>query len=112
MPLRRTRHLCVLAAALALTVTAPASVASAADTGQTSADALREVLFVGNNWDGTADVIESAGDFERIGRIDVVPDRDERMAEINADPIHWIYSMASRNSVGEGHDQFVDDMYS
>ncbi|MFE1506954.1 YncE family protein [Streptomyces sp. NPDC058726] len=112
MPLRRTRHLCVLAAALALTVTAPASVASAADTGQTSADALREVLFVGNNWDGTADVIESAGDFERIGRIDVVPDRDERMAEINADPIHWIYFMAIRNSVGEGHDQFVDDMYS
>ncbi|MEU3096727.1 YncE family protein [Streptomyces sp. NPDC006967] len=112
MPLRRTRHLCVLAAALALTVTAPASVASAADAGQTSADALREVLFVGNNWDGTADVIESAGDFERIGRIDVVPDRDERMAEINADPIHWIYFMAIRNSVGEGHDQFVDDMYS
>ncbi|WP_103545280.1 YncE family protein [Streptomyces sp. SM1] len=112
MPLRRTRHLCVLAAALARTVTAPASVASAADAGQTSADALREVLFVGNNWDGTADVIESAGDFERIGRIDVVPDRDERMAEINADPIHWIYFMAIRNSVGEGHDQFVDDMYS
>ncbi|MBT3150296.1 YncE family protein [Streptomyces sp. CHD11] len=112
MPLRRTRHLCVLAAALALTVTAPASVASAAGDNQTSADPLREVLFVGNNWDGTADVIESAGDFGRIGRIDVIPDRDERMAEINANPIHWIYFMAIRNSVGEGHDQFVDDMYS
>jgi DNA-binding beta-propeller fold protein YncE len=34
------------------------------------------------------------------------------MAEINADPIKWIYFMAIRNSVGEGHDQFVDDMYS
>ncbi len=34
------------------------------------------------------------------------------MAEINADPIKWIYFQAIRNSVGEGHDQFVDDMYS
>ncbi|AZM58441.1 MULTISPECIES: YncE family protein [unclassified Streptomyces] len=113
MPLPRTRHLCVLAAALALTVTAPAAVASAAGPAPASSTAaLREVLFVGNNWDGTADVIESAGDFAKIGRIDVIPDKDRRMAEINADPIRWIYFMAIRNTVGEGHDQFVDDMYS
>ncbi|GGW48987.1 YncE family protein [Streptomyces griseoloalbus] len=112
MPIRRTRHLCTLAAALALTVTAPAAVATAAGSAPGSSASLREVLFVGNNWDGTADVIESRGDFAKIGRIDVIPDKDERMAEINADPIHWIYFMAIRNSVGEGHDQFVDDMYS
>ncbi|MEY9490588.1 DNA-binding beta-propeller fold protein YncE [Streptomyces calvus] len=112
MPTRRTRSLCVLAAALALTVTAPAAVATAAGPAPGSSAALNEVMFVGNNWDGTADVIESTGDFARIGRIDVIPDKDERMAEINADPIHWIYFMAIRNSVGEGHDQFVDDMYS
>ncbi|KES08263.1 serine/threonine protein kinase [Streptomyces toyocaensis] len=111
MPLHRTRTVCVLAAALALTVTAPAA-ANAAGSAPGSSAGLREVLFVGNNWDGTADVLESTGDFSRIGRIDVVPDKDERMAEINADPIHWIYFMAIRNSVGEGHDQFVDDMYS
>lgn len=109
MPAIRSRHLCSVVAALALTVTAPATAATAADS---SAAALREVLFVGNNWDGTADVIKSSGDFAKIGRIDVVPDKDERMAEINADPIKWIYFMAIRNSVGEGHDQFVDDMYS
>ncbi|MFE5812544.1 YncE family protein [Streptomyces sp. NPDC056479] len=108
MPAIRPRHLCSVAAALALTVTAPASAASAAD----SSAALREVLFVGNNWDGTADVIKSSGDFAKIGRVNVVPDKDERMAEINANPIKWIYFMAIRNSVGEGHDQFVDDMYS
>ncbi|MFE0257414.1 YncE family protein [Streptomyces sp. NPDC059010] len=108
MPAIRPRHLCSVAAALALTVTAPATTATAAG----SSAALREVLFVGNNWDGTADVIKSSGDFAKIGRIDVVPDKDERMAEINADPIKWIYFMAIRNSVGEGHDQFVDDMYS
>ncbi|MET9308274.1 PQQ-binding-like beta-propeller repeat protein [Streptomyces cellulosae] len=115
MPIR-SRHLCTLAAAVVLTLTAPGAVASAA--GQTSsADLsssaeLREVLFVGNNWDGTADVIESGGDFGRIGRINVVPDKDRRMAEINANPIRWIYFMGIRNTVGEGHDQFVDDMYS
>ncbi|MEU1004248.1 YncE family protein [Streptomyces tibetensis] len=110
MPVFRRRHLCSVAAALALTVTAPATAATAAAPG--SSAALREVLFVGNNWDGTADVIRSSGDFGKIGRINVIPDKDERMAAINADPIKWIYFMAIRNSVGEGHDQFVDDMYS
>ncbi|MBV7694636.1 YncE family protein [Streptomyces sp. TRM70350] len=108
MPASSPRHLCAIAAALALTLTAPATTALA-DTPDSAA--LREVLFVGNNWDGTADVIKSTGDFAKIGRINVIPDKDERMAEINADPIKWIYFMAIRNSVGEGHDQFVDDMY-
>jgi DNA-binding beta-propeller fold protein YncE len=107
----RTRHLCSVAAALVLTVTAPATAATAASDAS-SAAALREVMFVGNNWEGTADVIKSSGDFARVGRINVIPDKDARMAEINANPIKWIYFMAIRNGVGEGHDQFVDDMYS
>ncbi|MEV6172397.1 YncE family protein [Streptomyces sp. NPDC051954] len=110
MPVFRPRHLCSMAAALVLTVAAPATAATAA-TAATDAAALREVLFVGNNWDGTADVIKSSGDLAKIGRINVIPDKDERMAQINADPIKWIYFMAIRNGVGEGHDQFVDDMY-
>ncbi|MFE7438785.1 YncE family protein [Streptomyces tendae] len=109
MPAFTTRHLGAVAAALALTVAAPAATASAAPDARAD---LREVMFVGNNWDGTADVIRSTGDFARIGRIDVVPDKAERMAEINADPIRWIYFQAIRNGVGEGHDQLVDDMYS
>ncbi|MFE7173142.1 YncE family protein [Streptomyces sp. NPDC057616] len=110
MPAFRPRHLCSVAAALVLTVTAPATAATAAGTA--SPAALREVMFVGNNWDGTADVIRSSGDFAKVGRLNVIPDKDRRMAEINADPIKWIYFMAIRNGVGEGHDQFVDDMYS
>ncbi|MER6346863.1 YncE family protein [Streptomyces sp. NPDC001595] len=108
MPALGSRRLGSVAAAFVLALTAPATAASAAPDTPT---ALREVLFVGNNWDGTADVIESRGDFARIARIDVVPDKDQRMAEIKADPIKWIYFMGVRNSVGEGHDQFVDDMY-
>jgi len=96
-----------MAAALVLTVAAPATAA----TADTSA-ALREVLFVGNNWDGTADVIKSTGDFAKIGEINIVPDKAARLAEINADPIKWIYYTSIHNEVGQGHDQYVDDMYS
>ncbi|MER6266411.1 YncE family protein [Streptomyces sp900105755] len=107
MPAFRPRHLCSVAAALVLTVAAPATAATAA------ADAsLREVLFVGNNWDGTATVLNSTGDFTKVGQINVVPDKDARIAEINADPIKWIYYTSIRNEVGQGHDQYVDDMYS
>ncbi|AVV44320.1 serine/threonine protein kinase [Streptomyces sp. P3] len=113
MPAFTSRHLCSIAAAVALTFTAPAAVATAdsAASDSSTAAALREVLFVGNNWEGTADVIKSSGDFAKVGRINVIPDKDARMAEINGDLIKWIYFMAIRNGVGEGHDQFVDDMY-
>ncbi|MFI8235552.1 YncE family protein [Streptomyces sp. NPDC085900] len=107
MPALRSRHFCSVAAALALTVSVPATAATA-----DSSAALREVLFVGNNWDGTASVLKSSGDFAKVGEINVVPDKAQRIAEINADPIKWIYYTAIRNQVGQGHDQYVDDMYS
>jgi DNA-binding beta-propeller fold protein YncE len=77
-----------------------------------AAAALQEVMFVGNNWDGTADVLRSSGDFRKLGRINVVPDKAQRLAEIYADPLRLIYFLGIRNGVGEGHDQLVDDMYS
>ncbi|MFG3288487.1 YncE family protein [Streptomyces sp. NPDC048179] len=107
MPAFRPRHLCSVAAALVLTVAAPATAATAATDA-----ALREVLFVGNNWDGTATVLTSTGDFAKVGQLNVIPDKDARIAEINADPIKWIYYTSIRNEVGQGHDQYVDDMYS
>jgi len=108
MSVLRSRRLCAVAAAVILGVTGTAGAASAQDAQA----GLREVMFVGNNWDGTADVVKSSGDFSKIGRINVIPDKEARLAAINADPIKWIYFMAIRNGVGEGHDQFVDDMYS
>ncbi|MGW7237905.1 YncE family protein [Streptomyces sp. NPDC054804] len=107
MPAFRPRHLCSVAAALVLTVAAPATAATAA-----ADPSLREVLFVGNNWDGTATVLNSSGDFAKVGQINVIPDKDQRIAEINADPIKWIYYTSIRNEVGQGHDQYADDMYS
>jgi DNA-binding beta-propeller fold protein YncE len=80
--------------------------------GTTAASAgLRQVLFVGNNWEGTADVIRSSGDYAKIARVDMVPDKDERLAEIYLNPVKLAFFLGIRNGVGEGHDQLVDDLY-
>ncbi|WP_137991343.1 YncE family protein [Streptomyces vilmorinianum] len=103
-----------LAAALTLTLGGGGTVSAApgaSPTGSADRAGLREVMFVGNNWDGTADVIESTGDFRRIGRINVIPDRERRMWEIGLNPIKLAYFLGIRQGPGEGHDQFVDDMY-
>ncbi|GGQ81474.1 YncE family protein [Couchioplanes azureus] len=100
----KTRALAALLLAASLgAVPAAAPVAAAAP--------LREVMFVGNNWDGTVDVIESRGDLASLGRIDVVPDRAERLREIYSDPLKLVFYLGVRYSSGEGHDQLVDDMY-
>jgi DNA-binding beta-propeller fold protein YncE len=72
---------------------------------------LREVMFVGNNWEGTVDVIGSSGTFAKLGRINVIPDRAQRLTEIYLNPIKLAYYLGIQQGPGEGHDQLVDDMY-
>ncbi len=67
-------------------------------------------MFVGNNWAGTADVV-NARTHRTIKRLDIVPDKAERMQEIVADPGKLAFYLAIQQAVGEGHDQFVDDMF-
>jgi DNA-binding beta-propeller fold protein YncE len=71
---------------------------------------FRPVLTVGNNWAGTADIVDPRR-FKRLKRINIVPDLQERMAEIQSSPDRLAYFMAIRQLVGEGHDQFVDDAF-
>jgi DNA-binding beta-propeller fold protein YncE len=85
--------------------------AAAAAAPRKARPTTRSVLYVGNNWDGTADVVQPRK-FRRIARINIIPDIDERMKEIQADPERYGYFLAIRQAVGEGHDQFVDDMFS
>ena len=68
----------------------------------------RDVLVVSNNWAGTADLVDPRT-FERLDRINVIPDARQRVAEINADPTRKFYFDNIRTLVGEGHDQYVDD---
>ena len=108
---RRTRLGLAAAAALAVIVGGALLVPSAAQSpAPTPGRGLTSVLFVGNNWDGTADVIDPVS-LKRLVRINVVPDLDERLAEIHTDPVRLGYYLAIRQAVGEGHDQYVDDMF-
>lgn len=85
--------------------------AASLGTPALAAPPLRDVVVVGNNWDGTADIFDP-NTFKVIKRLNIVPDREERLKEISESSlkrrlfyrlIHW--------RVGEGHDQMVDDMF-
>ena len=104
-PIARAAAACLLAAALLL---APA--AEAKKRKKRPPSPTRAVLTVGNNWDGTADLIDPVK-FTRLARLNIVPDKDERMAEIALNPVDLGYFIAIRQLIGEGHDQFVDDAF-
>jgi hypothetical protein len=69
-----------------------------------------DVLLVGNNWDGTAHVVDPKR-FARLARIDIVPDLEQRRAEIFRNPVGLGLFLGIRALIGEGHDQLVDDMF-
>ena len=102
-----------LGAVVALTGLGPVTAASAASGSDPApvSDDVRRVVFVGNNWSGTADLIDPRT-FKRLARINVIPDYDARMQEIATNPYRLAYFLAIRELIGEGNDQFVDDMYS
>jgi hypothetical protein len=97
--------------ALLLVVATAASPATTSVAAGPAPGAVRQVLFVGNNWDGTVHVVSPRPGFRRLGRLNVIPDIERRMREIYTDPERLAYFLAIRQLVGEGHDQFVDDMY-
>ena len=72
---------------------------------------LRDVVLVGSNWDGTAEIFDPHT-FKVLKRIDIVPDRDERMKEIAESGIRRrVTFRLVRQVIGEGHDQLVDDLF-
>jgi DNA-binding beta-propeller fold protein YncE len=118
----RPRRRLLVAAMVALltgSVLATQVPTAASKAAKPTASETQRAVFVGNNWDGTADVLRfqppsgsKPGGFTRIARMNVIPDIDGRMAEILADPVRLGYFLAIRELIGEGHDQWVDDMYS
>ena len=102
--LRATRTATIAVAAAAVLAAAWPAAAPAAAKRQ------RDVLVVSNNWAGTADVVDPRT-FRRLARLNVVPDKAQRIAEIQADPVRKLFYDGIRELVGEGHDQFVDDVF-
>ena len=68
----------------------------------------RDVLVVSNNWAGSADLVDPHT-FRRLKRVNVIPDRAKRVAEIEADPTAKLFFDSIRELIGEGHNQYVDD---
>ncbi|HEU5470706.1 MAG TPA: PQQ-binding-like beta-propeller repeat protein [Actinophytocola sp.] len=99
------------AGALVATLAAALLAGPATPAATAQNDQLRQVLFVGNNWDGTVDVLTADGELDRVGSLNVVPDRTQRLIEIYLNPIRLVFFLAIRQLIGEGNDQFVDDMY-
>jgi hypothetical protein len=96
-------------AALGLLLAAGTGTATAQE-GPPQRPDTRPVMFVGNNWEGTADIVD-ARTFERLARINTIPDKEERLAEIQRDPERQAFFLAIRQGVGEGNDQYTDDMF-
>src|SRR3954463_622036 len=96
----------VLFALLLFPAAASANYVPTAIPGET-----RPVILVGNNWAGTTDVLDPFT-FERLDRINVIPDKAAREAEIMLNPDREAFFLAIRQEVGEGHDQFNDDVFS
>ncbi len=100
----RARLTLTLLALLALALPATA------DAAKKKRTTTQDILVVGNNWDGTATVVNPKT-FKRIATLNIIPDKDERLAEIQSNPDRMGYFLAIRELVGEGHDQFVDDAF-
>lgn len=97
-----------------LPVTAAASWWNWWDKGDDAGDSggqARDVIFVGNNWEGTIDVIDVAS-HQRLGRINGIPDKQKRLAEITLNPLKLLFFEGIKLLIGEGNHQYVDDMYS
>ena len=107
---RRARTLAIGVLAGAVSVLGGPGKADATE-GQTPRGDVSRVVFVGNNWAGTADILDPRT-FESLGTLNIIPDYEERMQEIATNPERLAYFLAIRAAIGEGNDQFVDDMYS
>jgi DNA-binding beta-propeller fold protein YncE len=104
--------LLALAAAIALADDRPSAAAEQRAGGgvATRPSPLRDVLAVSNNWDGTVDLVDPRT-FRRLKRINIVPDRDERMLEIATNPVDLAFFLLIQQQIGEGHDQLADDAF-
>src|SRR5680860_1226859 len=110
--MRRTAVLIAIAVITSAAALAGHAGASPARVGTTGAanERPRDVMFVGNNWDGTATIV-GARSFKKLRTINTIPDKAERMTEIASNPDKLAFYLAIRAGVGDGHDQYTDDMF-
>jgi DNA-binding beta-propeller fold protein YncE len=88
----------------------------AAMTVDAPGDPMRDVLLVGNSVSGTVSFLDDRT-FENLGSIDVIPDLQDRLDEINANPVTAVAYQTVRQRQAIKHfepadgDRFVDDVF-
>jgi YVTN family beta-propeller protein len=97
-----------LRARLAAAVVATIVISLVSAASAPGATGLRSVVVVGNNWEGTSDIFDPHT-FHRIMRINIIPDYNERVAEIMASPDGFGFFTGINLLIGEGNNQYVDD---
>ena len=101
-------------ATLAVFSFAVATAAGLAITQQPAMSApsgLRDVMLVGNNWAGTATIVDAHTRAILKTGIDLAPDRAQEIAALKKKPDQLAFYLLIQQGPGEGHDQFVDDMF-
>ena len=88
---------------------APAAAAPAADPPPVRG--LRDVMFVGNNWAGTATIVDARSLKVLRTGVNLVPDKRQELNDIFLSPDRLAFYLAIQQGPGEGHDQYVDDMF-
>src|SRR4051794_17308049 len=72
---------------------------------------LRDVMFVGNNWAGTATIVDAHALTVLKTGVNLVPDRVQELTDILLNPVKLAFYLIIQQGPGEGHDQYVDDMF-
>ena len=68
-------------------------------------------MFVGNNWSGNASIVD-ARSLRMLKRgINLIPDKSQELADIQKSPDRLAFFLAIQQGPGEGHNQYVDDMF-
>lgn len=100
----------VLAVAATLLAVPPATAATPQGVA-TAATGLRDVMFVGNNWQGTASIIDADTHQMLKSGINLIPDKAQELQDIQLNPVKLAFYLVVQIGPGEGHDQYVDDMF-
>jgi hypothetical protein len=74
-------------------------------------DDLRDVMLVGNNWSGTATIVDAHTRKLLKTGVNFIPDKAQEIADIKKNPAQLAFYYLIQQGPGEGHDQYVDDMF-
>ena len=107
--MRRTAAVSLLAVFAALLFT-DVDLHRARATAAPSPD-LRDVMLVGNNWAGTATIVDAHSLKLLKTGVNFIPDKAQEIADIKKNPDQLAYYYLIQQGPGEGHDQYVDDMF-